>query len=95
MGRITVRVLARASRDAIEGRDATGRLRVRLTAPPVEGAANAALLDLLARALGVARSRLAVVHGERSRSKTIEIEGVSEEAVWERVARISSSHEDR
>ena len=81
MGRIQVRVAPRASRNAIEGWDAAGRLKVRLTAPPVEGAANTALLELLAEALGMAKSRLAVVQGMKARTKTIEIEGWTESAL--------------
>ena len=78
MGRIEVRVAPRASRNAIEGWDAAGRLKVRLTAPPVEGAANAALIALLAEALGVAKSRIQVVRGSTGRTKVLEVAGTSE-----------------
>jgi uncharacterized protein YggU (UPF0235/DUF167 family) len=52
-------------------------LLVRLAAAPVDGAANRALLDFLATMLDVARSRLELVAGDRSRDKTIRIEGLS------------------
>ena len=53
----------------------------RLTAPPVEGAANRALCRLIARTVGVAPSRVAVVRGERSRDKVVRVEGLSERAL--------------
>jgi uncharacterized protein (TIGR00251 family) len=51
-------------------------LRVRVQAPPVEGKANEALLRLLAKALGVPRSRLTIVAGRASRVKTVAVEGL-------------------
>jgi uncharacterized protein YggU (UPF0235/DUF167 family) len=53
--------------------DDAGRLVVRVTAPPVDGAANEALLRLVARELGVARSALRLVSGERARVKRLEV----------------------
>ena len=81
MGRLEVRVLPRASRNAIEGWDAAGRLKVRLTAPPVGGAANQALLALLAEALGVAKSRVTVERGSTGRTKLVRVEGLDDDAV--------------
>jgi uncharacterized protein (TIGR00251 family) len=52
---------------------------IRLTAPPVEGAANEALRRFVARRLGVATSRVSVVRGQRSRSKWIAVEGFNAE----------------
>ena len=73
--RIDVRVVPRAKRSIVEGvRD--GRLLVRVTAPPVDRAANDALLDLLTETLDVPRRNLRIVLGETSRNKTIEIVGV-------------------
>ncbi len=54
-------------------------LRVRVTAPPVEGRANAALERLLASALDVPKSAVRVVSGARGREKTVVIEGISRE----------------
>jgi uncharacterized protein (TIGR00251 family) len=51
---------------------------VRVTAPPVEGKANAALVKLVAKRAGVARSRVSVVRGERSRDKVVRVQGVDE-----------------
>jgi uncharacterized protein len=78
--RLDVRVLPRASRNAVEGfRD--GRLVIRVTAPPVDGAANSATVALLARRLHLPARALRVVAGETSRNKTIEIDGVAETLV--------------
>jgi hypothetical protein len=52
-------------------------LKVRLTAPPVDDRANAALCRLLADALGVPASRVRIVSGERSRLKRVEVRGVT------------------
>ena len=81
MGRVEVRVVPRASRNELAGFDETGRLKVRLTAPPVEGAANQALIKVCAKRLGVARSAVTVVRGETSRNKLVEIDGLSDDAV--------------
>jgi uncharacterized protein len=73
---IRVKVKPRASRERIEGEGPEG-LVVRLTAPPVDNAANEALVGLLAKTLGVAKSAATVVSGGKSRSKTVRVEGVS------------------
>jgi uncharacterized protein len=80
---ISVRVTPRASRDEVVGWRDDGVLLVRLTAPPVEGAANRALCRLIARSAGVAPSRVTVVRGERSRDKVVRVEGMSAEALRE------------
>ena len=80
VGRITVRVTPRSSRDAIEGVDPTGVLRVRVTAPPVEGAANAAVAKLLAHALGLAPREVVLAKGERGRLKHFDLPISAEEA---------------
>ena len=58
-----------------------GALRVRLTAPPVEGAANDALVEMLARLLSVAKRDVRIVAGQTSRRKVVEVEGVTAEQV--------------
>jgi uncharacterized protein (TIGR00251 family) len=78
--RFDVRVVPRASRDAIVG-EHDGALKIALTAPPVEGEANAALVALLAKKLGVAKRDVVLVRGEASRSKRVEVRGVSADAV--------------
>ncbi|BEQ14475.1 DUF167 domain-containing protein [Desulfoferula mesophila] len=77
---LAVRVAPRASRNELAGVEA-GALKVRLTAPPVEGAANQALVKLLAKSLGVAKGKISVVSGERSRNKRVLVEGLSPDEV--------------
>lgn len=74
--RFAVRVQPRASRDEVVGVQES-HLRVRLTAPPVEGQANAALVDLLAKRLGVRRSAVSIVSGETGRLKWVEVAGLT------------------
>jgi uncharacterized protein len=71
---IEVLVVPRASRSRIAGVQ-DGRLKVQLAAPPVDGAANAALVELLAEACGVRRGAVTVVAGQASRRKRVRIEG--------------------
>jgi uncharacterized protein len=78
--RFAVRVSPRASREAFAGVH-DGALKVSLTAPPVEGAANAALVALFAKALGVPKRAVRIVAGESSRTKRVEVEGVSADRV--------------
>jgi uncharacterized protein YggU (UPF0235/DUF167 family) len=63
---------------------------VRLAAAPVDGAANEALIDLLAKALGCARRQLAIEAGERSRDKRISVAGMSAAELDARVAALVS-----
>ena len=80
MGRIAVRVTPRSSRNAVEGFDESGLLRVRVTAPPLEGAANEAVTRLLARALGLAPREVVLTRGERARTKHFDLPISAEEA---------------
>lgn len=78
--RFSVRVQPRASRSEVAGIQ-QGALKVRLQAPPVDGAANEALVDFLADSLDVPRRMIRIVSGESSRSKVVEALGVSVAAV--------------
>jgi uncharacterized protein len=78
--RFAVRVQPRASRSAVAGVHG-GALKVRLAAPPVDGAANEALVRLLAELLGVPRRAVRIEGGHGSRSKLVEVDGVDVEAV--------------
>jgi len=75
-----VRLQPRASRSEIAG-ERDGALLVRVTAPPVDGKANAALCTLLARTAGIAPSRIAVVRGLTGRDKLVRVEGVDAAAL--------------
>jgi hypothetical protein len=78
--RFSVPVQPRASRSEVAGIQ-QGALKVRLQAPPVDGAANEALVDFLADSLDVPRRMIRIVSGESSRSKVVEALGVSVAAV--------------
>ena len=78
--RFAVRVQPRASRSKIAGVHGDA-LKIRLSAPPVDGAANDALVELMAGSLGVAKRAVRIVSGEQSRSKVVEVEGVTAAAV--------------
>jgi uncharacterized protein (TIGR00251 family) len=71
---VEVRVQPRASRLSVEGLDGV-ILKVRLTAPPADGAANAQLMKLLAKTFGVSKDSLHIIKGETSRNKVVEITG--------------------
>jgi uncharacterized protein len=81
---LPVRVTPRASRAGVDG-VADGALRVRLTAPPVEGAANAALIGFLAERLGLPKSAVTLVAGATSRRKTLHIAGLTPDEVRARL----------
>lgn len=72
MIRVTVRVQPRASRNLIRV-EPDGTYRAWVTAPPVDDAANEAVLALLASSLGVPRSRVRLVRGHASRTKVFEV----------------------
>ncbi len=80
--RLVVRLTPRAGSDRIDGwaRDAAGRpyLKVRTTAAPIDGQANQALERLIARALGLPPSAVAVTGGAASRLKTLQVDGANE-----------------
>ena len=77
---ITIRVIPRATRSQIAG-TRNDALLVRLSAPPVDGAANAELIDVLSDALGVPRRSVTLVSGERSRSKRVRVAGMAADDV--------------
>jgi len=76
--RIRVRLTPRGGRDAIDGWDGDV-LRARVSPPAVDGRANEALIRLLSGALGVPRSNISIISGERSRTKLVEVEGLAQE----------------
>ena len=75
---IDVRVIPRAGRSGLAGARGDALL-VRLNAPPVDGAANAELIEVIAAALGVPQRAVSLVAGERSRQKRVEVIGVDVE----------------
>ncbi len=73
---IDVLVQPRASRNEVLGADEAGRIRVRVTAPPVEGAANESLIELLARHFSVPKGNITIVSGSRGRRKKVRVVGL-------------------
>ena len=84
-----MRVVPRASRSEIVG-EHDGALRVRVAAPPVEGAANVELVRLLSRALGVPSRAVEITSGHASKTKLVRVAG----AKRERLLSLVSSNED-
>lgn len=78
--RFEVYVQPRASRTEFAGLHGSV-LKVRVAAPPVDDAANRALIEFLAKSLGVAKRSVRIVAGETSRTKVLEVEGVTPEQV--------------
>jgi len=84
--RIHVRVIPRSSKNVVEWEN--GGLKVHLTAPPVDGAANNALIALLAQCLEVHKRDIQIVHGTSGRSKIVEITGISAEEIEKSIKKI-------
>ncbi len=81
---IMVTVVPRASKDEIAGMQGDS-IKVRLTAPPVDGAANDALIKFLSKRLGVRQSAVEIVAGRSSRQKLVSIVGLSPAEVTARL----------
>lgn len=77
---IEVRVIPRSSKNSIEW-EPSGTLKVRLTAPPVDGMANEALIALLAERLGLPKRSISIVRGATGRQKVVEISRMTREEV--------------
>ena len=81
---LKLHVIPRGSRNEITGRRGDA-LCVKITAPPVEGAANEAIVKFIADALGVRKNQVEIVSGEKSREKTLRITGLSDAEVRARI----------
>jgi len=82
---LTVRVTPRARRTEVAEILEDGTIRIRVTAPPVEGRANAALIQFLADALGIRKSRIEIVAGEKGLDKIVSITDLSAPEVQRRL----------
>ena len=91
---LTVRVTPRARRTEVAELLEDGTLRIRLTAPPVEGKANAALIEFLAEVLGTRKSRIEIVAGEKGLDKIVSITDMSAVEVQQRLQEWIDEHED-
>ena len=77
---VSVRVVPRSSREGVAGFEG-GVVRIRLNAPPVEGKGNEALVRFLAKTVGVPKSRITLVTGEKGRNKIVRVDGITREAL--------------
>ncbi|AXC09847.1 hypothetical protein ACPOL_0470 [Acidisarcina polymorpha] len=87
-----VRVQPRAKKTAITGVMGIGEvsvLKVALNAPPLDGRANQAMVEFFAELLGVARSQVNILAGEKSRAKVIRVQGLTAEDVLSAIRRVS------
>jgi uncharacterized protein len=82
--RFVVRLMPRGGTDRVDGVGEDGALRARVAAPPVEDAANRALLKLIADELKTSRSNIRIVAGASNRRKTLVVEGVARTAILAR-----------
>ncbi len=80
---VPVRVMPRASADELKREGDV--LRVRVTAPPVDGAANAAVVALLARRLRLPKRAVSVERGASARDKLIAVQGLTSDEFWSRL----------
>ncbi len=85
-----IHVNPHASRAQIAG-FADGVLKVKVTAPPVEGAANAACIALLAKKLGLRKSEIAIAAGERGRKKTIVVSGIDKALLEKKLRELANA----
>ncbi len=81
---LKVRVQPKASRNQVDGFQ-EGTLRLRVTAPATEGQANAGVIALLAKCLGVSKSKLLIVRGHGSRDKMVSVDTLTEQEVRRRI----------
>lgn len=72
---IDIKVVPRSSRNSIEYQP-DGKIKIHLNSPPVDGKANAECIGILSKKLGVAKSSIHIVRGEKSRNKKVIIEGM-------------------
>jgi uncharacterized protein (TIGR00251 family) len=83
---LSLRVQPGAKRSALLARLASGEYKVAVAAPPLEGRANEAVVELVSELLGVKRRQVTVARGTSSRSKLIEVEGLDDADVHARLA---------
>ena len=77
---LNLRIVPRASKNTIQGRHGDA-LKIRLCAPPVDGAANAALIEFLAKTFSLPRSRIQLLSGQTSRTKRVLLAGMKADEI--------------
>lgn len=79
--RLSVRLCPNASRDEIVGFDGQQRLRIKVAAPPVGGAANKQLIKLLSKRLRLSKLNISIASGQKRRDKVVEIKGLCSDEI--------------
>lgn len=79
-----MRVQPKSSRNQVDGFE-DGTLRLRVTAPPTEGKANAGVIALLAKTLGISKSKLQIIRGQSSRDKVVSVDAITEQEIRRRI----------
>jgi uncharacterized protein (TIGR00251 family) len=77
---ITIKLLPRSSKNQIVGMEGD-TIKIRVTPPPVDGKANEALIELLAKRLRVSKSNIKIISGRRSKLKTVQVVGLSQDEI--------------
>ena len=80
-----VKVVPRASKNQLMGIEGDA-IKIRLTAPPVEGKANDALVKFLAQVLGTSRAQVEIVRGAKSKQKIVRVRGLTAEQLQNKIA---------
>jgi uncharacterized protein (TIGR00251 family) len=81
---LKIRVQPKSSSNRVLGYE-DGIVKLRVTAPPIDGQANAGVISLLAKTLGISKSKLQIIRGESSRDKVIAVEALTEQEVANRI----------
>lgn len=89
---ISVKVVPRAKKNEVAGVMEDGSVRIRLTAPPVEGAANQALVEFLSQLLQIHKNQIEIVAGASSERKLISLVGISPQSVDTILRRAAQAH---
>lgn len=80
-----IRVIPRSNKNEVSEVLDDGRIKIRLTAPPLDGRANDALIEFLAEILGVAEWQVTIKKGHTSRDKLVSIQNMDKDKVWQRI----------
>jgi uncharacterized protein len=92
---ISVKVIPRAKKNEVAGLMEDGSIRIRITAPPVEGAANQALVEYLAELLGIHRNQIEIVAGLSSERKLVSLLGIAPQTVEDILRQAAHSAESK
>lgn len=87
---LLLRVIPRAKRSEVVGMMEDGRLKIKIKSPPVDGKANQALIDLLAKVLGIKRGAIGILSGAAARNKQVAIYGMGEREALNKLMKVAT-----